>query len=230
MESSPLNTPLSTSISENNDTVEGIHPHLAACPTEFNCDLPLDTPYKVTIDMYKERCGELETELVRHNAAAVAKNLEIETLKTKIAMLTEYYHSLDEDTISKRCDKFGCHAGKIKEEASLQSKGEALSPSPPPASVLRLALRCAELEAALKAKQQPRDSPSLVLHSKNTVTENKCDINKEQQGKTSVVAGPELLALLRSACRQLEEARRVGSQLRLKLARGKTGSINYSNM
>ncbi|KAL4537249.1 hypothetical protein Ndes2526B_g04845 [Nannochloris sp. 'desiccata'] len=220
MESSPLGTSVSTYASENNDNVEDMYRHLAAFSTEVDYDLPLETPYKLTIDLYKERCGELETELVLQHAALVAKNLELESLKTKLSMFTEYYRSLDEDTIRTRCDE-GSPACKIKEEASIQSKGDVLSPSPP-LSVLRLALRCAELEAALNAKQQSKDSCKVVLHSTDTDTGNKYEIYKEQQQKTSGVAGPELLALLRSACRQLEEARRVGSQLRVKLARKKT--------
>jgi hypothetical protein len=227
MESSSrvVDTRLSTSsISEHNDTVEEvIHPHRASFSIEMDCDLPLETPYRLTIDMYKERCGELETELVHQHASAVAKSLEIESLKTKIAMFTEYFHSLDEDTIRASYDK-SCTACTLRKEANVQSTGEALSPSLPP-SVLRLALRCAELEAALNAKEQAKveyTPQKIVLHPQHTAIENNSENTKEQQERTFGVAGPELLAFLRSACQQLEEARRVGSQLRMKLARKQT--------
>jgi hypothetical protein len=231
MESSSFesSTPRSTSLtSENNDTAEDVHPHFAALSDELEGNLPTETPYKQTIDLYKERCSELETELVHQHVATTVKNLEIETLKTKVAMLTEYYRTLEDSMIPKNGSEGSSSCSKIKEEARIQSKEEALSSaSPPPAEVLRLAVRCAELEAGLNAKQA-QETPKIVLHATtHTVTENKQEKQQQQQQqRASIVAGPELLALLRSACRQLEEARRVGSQLRLKLARQNRPVIN----
>jgi hypothetical protein len=204
-------TPLvSSTVLENERDVEDVEPHLFPLSNEIECNLSIKTPYKLTIDLYKERCNELETELVHQHAATASKNLEIETLKTKVAMLIEFCKlPSEEDTSSPGFSSFS--SGKLMEESRMEKNKESVlsptAPLPPSPAVIRLVLRCAELEAALHAKQQSRE-PEIILHARHTVAN-----TSPQPQRAHPLAGPELLALLRSACRQLEEARRVGSQL-----------------
>ena len=168
-------------------------------PSSPSTEYSLPQPWKLTLDMYKDRCGELEREIVQQQTCAAALRIEMETLRTKVRILTECYQVIDED---ERGRSGGKHHHHSEEDAP---------------SCLALALRCVEMQAQLdRYKQQSggggADGEQIV---QKTLNNDVVQVQHNQSGvQRKAAVAPELLVLLKAACRQLEEARRSGRKLR----------------